>query len=483
MSMSDAQPPRRKKRAPSRAPAPPSWKDRVEYARDHDGGFFYRPKQVIARDAPGQTALNYLEAINGIGTVTEVLTTTAKNHLFEFGGAVSVLKVVADLKDDGFKAEPNYVLFAHGLSGNPLSGNPLYGNPLYGNPLYGNPLYGNPLYGNPLYGNPLYGNPLYGDPLGYGVKLTGPQMNTAQPVADPKPAARRWNQARGAPAVFILDSGLAGAGTTGVPGQRPDLLKQNASNLGVKQSGWGALSAKPAGYTADAGDDLPDSAPEDKALDPIAGHGTFIAGVIELLAPGRQMEVIKVFEIEGDVDVAKIAWCLDQLVANDKTLINLSFGGYAPSEMFTLRGAIRNVQAKGAVVVASAGNDGTWRRAYPACLPGVIGVGALGPFGPALFTNYGPWVRACAPGTEIVSSFFQIWDGPLPGPSTKIDPDRFRGWARWSGTSFAAPVVVAALAREMTTTGCTANQAVERVIDAPGLLRIPGLGTVINIAP
>jgi subtilisin family serine protease len=191
-----------------------------------------------------------------------------------------------------------------------------------------------------------------------------------------------------------------------------------------------------------------------------------------------------VFEIEGDVDIATLGHFLGYIAgkADDWTVLNLSFGGYAPEEMHSFARALRKVQEKGAVVVASAGNDATWRRAYPAFLPGVVSVGALGPFGPAPFTNYGPWVRACAPGSELVSSFFKNWQGPLPGPSTKIDPDRFKGWARWSGTSFAAPVVVAALLREIDRAGCTAEDAVKAVIDAPGLLRIPGLGTVVNIA-
>jgi hypothetical protein len=33
----------------------------------------------------------------------------------------------------------------------------------------------------------------------------------------------------------------------------------------------------------------------------------------------------------------------------------------------------------------------------------------------------------------------------------------------------------------MKLTGCDANTAVERIIDAPGLLRIAGLGTVVNL--
>ena len=132
--------------------------------------------------------------------------------------------------------------------------------------------------------------------------------------------------------------------------------------------------------------------------------------------------------------------------------------------------------------MASAGNDATCRPTYPAALRGVVGVGAIGPYGPAPFTNYGPWVRACAPGVDIVSWFFTEYDGSETAPAGLPDPDRFRSWARWSGTSFAAPMVVAALAREMATYDVSAADAVARVIDGPGLLKLPDLGTVVNIS-
>ena len=98
--------------------------------------------------------------------------------------------------------------------------------------------------------------------------------------------------------------------------------------------------------------------------------------------------------------------------------------------------------------MASAGNDGTSQPQYPAAFDGVIAVGAVGPDGPTPWTNYGDWVDACAPGADLNSSFFAKFDGPEPRVNT-VDPDRFEGWATWSGTSFAAPVVVAAIAREM----------------------------------
>jgi hypothetical protein len=80
-------------------------------------------------------------------------------------------------------------------------------------------------------------------------------------------------------------------------------------------------------------------------------------------------------------------------------------------------------------------------------------------------------VRACAPGVDVVSTFFTQWDAQ--------GDEKFAGWARWSGTSFAAPAVVGALARAMQR-GLSGEDAVAVVIDDPSLLRIPGLGTVVN---
>ena len=98
----------------------------------------------------------------------------------------------------------------------------------------------------------------------------------------------------------------------------------------------------------------------------------------------------------------------------------------------------------------------------------------------APFSNYGPWVRACAPGVDLVSTFFAGWNGDAPCDADG-DPDDYTGWACWSGTSFAAPVVVGALAREMATGVDPPTEAVARLIDNPALLRIPGLGTVVNV--
>ena len=83
-------------------------------------------------------------------------------------------------------------------------------------------------------------------------------------------------------------------------------------------------------------------------------------------------------------------------------------------------------------------------------------------------------------------AFFDRFDGAFPTINS-YDADCFTGWAEWSGTSFAAPVVVAAVARELV---CgldpsggilDAVTAVERVVRAPHLARLPCLGTVVNL--
>ncbi|HUF99832.1 MAG TPA: hypothetical protein VMM60_17020, partial [Ilumatobacter sp.] len=95
---------------------------------------------------------------------------------------------------------------------------------------------------------------------------------------------------------------------------------------------------------------------------------------------------------------------------------------------------------------------------------------------PAAFTNYGPWVDACAPGVGIVSTFFDL------GDQARLDGGDFDGWAIWSGTSFAAPVVAASIAWEWMCRGNDGapGDAARWLIERPGLFRYPWLGAVVN---
>jgi subtilisin family serine protease len=126
-------------------------------------------------------------------------------------------------------------------------------------------------------------------------------------------------------------------------------------------------------------------------------------------------------------------------------------------------------------VVCSAGNDATARPMFPAAfspwLDGagpvttdatrvpVVSVGALNPNGTdALFTNTGPWVRAYVPGASVLSTTPPFQGGLQPIARTEAfqrrreseDPDDYTsGFALWSGTSFAAPLLAGRIAAAM----------------------------------
>jgi len=223
---------------------------------------------------------------------------------------------------------------------------------------------------------------------------------------------------------------------------------------------------------------------DDGYVDPVAGHGTFIAWIIRRLAPTATVSVRKVLTTFGTGDDARIAKVLsafaDLAPAQRPHIVSLSFSGTSQNDepFLALKRAVRKLRRAHMVVVASAGNEASCRVVWPAALTGVISVGALDRDQPAFFTNYGPWVRACAPGVGVTSAFFK-WDGSTV-PNPPPDPEYFDGWAAWSGTSFSAPIVAASLARAMTTWGITARQAVRRVIDDPDLFRLSMLGTVVN---
>jgi hypothetical protein len=358
------------------------------------------------------------------------------------------------------------VYFSHsGVSGNPVYGSPVYGSPVYGSPVYGSPVYGSPVYGSPVYGSPVYGSPVYGSPV-YGSSVAGTaHTEPTHSSALPPPrhthttalgARIHHDLVAGSPEVFVLDTGLA------------------AQQFRPGMFGTGITAA------SDIDIDFPDE-DDDEYLDPTAGHGTFIAGVIAQIAPGCEISVHRVLSTFGDGDEWKISWRILNLAVSDpdRAILSLSFGGYVLDEPFLMAWTIRQTQHAGLHVVASAGNDATSRPTYPACLSGVVAVGALGPNGPAWFTNYGEWVDACAPGSDLLSTFF-VFDGPAEEGPYGDDPDDFDGWAQWSGTSFAAPVVVGNLVRLMMAEGISTHGAIRRIIDTPALFRIPGLGTVVD---
>jgi Subtilase family len=236
----------------------------------------------------------------------------------------------------------------------------------------------------------------YGPPMPDG-KL--PATFTHQPAAATLQLAAAHAQSQGAGiTVAVLDTGA-----DRVPALRGKLLK-----------GWN--------YVADNGDtrDVPS-----RAGDAAVGHGTFVAGLVALVAPKAKILPEKVLNGAGYGTVYGAAQAILDATAAGAQVINLSFGTETQPPSNLLQQAIQQAQAAGVVVVASAGNEDTNQQSYPASWPQTLSVAALdqGDAGLTSFSNYGGWVDVGAPGEDIV--------GPMPGG----------GYDIWAGTSMSAPFV------------------------------------------
>ncbi|MDQ1740291.1 MAG: hypothetical protein QOE53_1943, partial [Pseudonocardiales bacterium] len=233
--------------------------------------------------------------------------------------------------------------------------------------------------------------------------------------------------------------------------------------------------------------------PLEGTLDSDAGHGTFIAGLIRQICPDADILAIRVMYGDGAVPEGDLLEALNRLLLRQalaQTLnkpswlvdvISLSLGYYheLPADLAydqLLIETLRALGELGVAVIAAAGNDATVRHFYPAgfaphaggqwnavqrdVLP-VISVGALNPDlrSVALFSNAGDWVCCHRQGAALVSTMPTTFDGSLqPAAAVRVngglrstnDPDNFHGgFSTWSGTSFAAPILAAEVARSL----------------------------------
>jgi subtilisin family serine protease len=190
------------------------------------------------------------------------------------------------------------------------------------------------------------------------------------------------------------------------------------------------------------------------------GHGTHVAGLVAMVAPGAMIMPLRVLDADGLGNAWVLAEALlyaidpdgDPSTDDGAHVINLSLGTTTRTRIFdavaqlvtcTVPNNIDPVndlsdpgydtdeqrcdQMRSVIIVAAAGNNATdAEREYPAAesAHGLVAVGASG-LGSRLatFSNYGSWVRVAAPGEAVTSS--------VPGG----------GYGTWSGTSMAAPLV------------------------------------------
>ncbi|MDR7253627.1 subtilisin family serine protease [Nocardioides sp. BE266] len=242
-------------------------------------------------------------------------------------------------------------------------------------------------------------------------------------------------------------------------------------NVVVVDTGWHPPAATDprtpwmAGITGD--DELNDPA----HLRPYAGHGTFIAGVVRRMAPATDI-FVEGFCIGGvgggGILESDMVVQLEEAMKHEPQVINLSAGCRTrmdlPSAAFQTFYE-EHLEGKDCVLVAAAGNDSTAAPFWPAAFDWSVGVGSLDRDGRISdYSNYGVSADVYALGRNLVNAFpdgrFECHETPDKGDIRVFNT----GMARWSGTSFSAPVVAGLIAREISEHGVSAADARDKVL-------------------
>jgi len=202
------------------------------------------------------------------------------------------------------------------------------------------------------------------------------------------------------------------------------------------------------------------------------------------MAPVSAVHAPSDFNVAGAVSETKLIGRLHQALRRGADIISLSAGGFTRKSLPPLSFVSfwnRYRHYKGVVMVAAAGNNSSRKPFWPAAFPEVVGVGALAASwrDRAYFSNFGPWVDVYAPGEGLVNAFatgtYVCREPPNAGQVR-----RFHGMARWSGTSFATPLVSGLIAARASRTGENGRQAADALLAFARAQNIPGLGPVLR---
>ena len=159
---------------------------------------------------------------------------------------------------------------------------------------------------------------------------------------------------------------------------------------------------------------------------------------------------LKVSDADTEITLAAVTGAFEYAIDNGASVLNMSFAGTNPILQPFFQPLVDDAVAADIVCVAAAGNAGTDITTYPAACDSVLAVAATDAANQwATFSNWGYYVDIAAPGENLWSTlarnytrdasndllfqFLYGWNG--------VDPYMYG-----SGTSYACPVVVGAVA-------------------------------------
>jgi subtilisin family serine protease len=177
----------------------------------------------------------------------------------------------------------------------------------------------------------------------------------------------------------------------------------------------------------------------------LVGHGTFVAGLVLLVAPEAKILPVRVLDPEGEGTLWTLTQGMFHAIDRGVHVINVSIASTYKSS--AIEDAVKEARSLGIVVTAAAGNcDQDDPREFPAMQSHVFGAASLDENDiKADFSNYSDKIFISAPGNMVL----------MPGMN---DPDPERSmisahpsgepgnYVYWKGTSMSAPLIAGAVA-------------------------------------
>jgi Subtilase family len=284
----------------------------------------------------------------------------------------------------------------------------------------------------------------------------------------PLPQAREQSLAAGTVSVAVIDTGIARQRVPRTDGLLTG-ISRNSQNIDPLTS-------------------FPVDGPH-PYLDFDAGHGTFVCGIINKVAPRARINVYRAIDSDGIGSEVAVACRMIEAVEAGNQIINLSLGCQAQDDFppVALQAAMTVIgeldagkpDAGKTIVVAAAGNTGSTRPFWPAAFPGVISVAGLNPnMTPSPWSSHGFWVTFSTVGQGLLSTYVSGQLSPLIDPAQTVFPSP-NPFAVWSGTSFAAPQIAGAIAQLAQAPGIALHEALGQLLEVA--VPIPGFGRAVQI--